>query len=170
MTVNWLDISDIAPMVSPDQLAFKTAKKTKGLKAKHIQQLFADDSILSKFLLATLEGQQMLKGNSVVCVGGDNDAWQQTSEKLLKKYNVVGLDEQGWMICEPKPENEVWAAQVEVVEGSFQIIGQWGERKPDGTFRQVGKTGDYVLRSKSDPTDVWIVAKKVFDATYEIMP
>ena len=151
------------PLISPNGLAFKTAKKTKPLKAKHIQHLFADSSVVAKFLLATLEGNQMLKANSMVCIGDANDAWQQTSQKLFQKYNVTGMDDQGWMICEPKPENEVWAVQFPF---DFQITGQWGEHMADGTFRQIGKGGDYVLRSKSDPTDVWIVAKKVFENTY----
>ncbi len=100
-----------------------------------------------------------------------NDAWQQTNAKLLQKYNVTGVDEQGWMICEPKPENEVWAAStIGLVSnsGQFRIVGQWGERQPDGTFIQYGVVGDYVLKSKTDPTDVWIVAKKVFENTYSI--
>ncbi len=59
------------PLVSPNALTFNTAKKTKPLKAKHIQHLFTDASVVSKFLLATLEGNQMLKGNSMVCIGND---------------------------------------------------------------------------------------------------
>ena len=162
------------PLICPDGLSFLTAKNTKPLKAKHIQHLFTDPSVVTKFLLATLEGQQALKTDSIVCVGNDDDAWQQTSKNLFKKYNITGMDENGWLICEPKPENEVWAAQFEfagplgAIE-RFQIIGLWGDKVSDGTYRQCGYAGDYILKSKTDPKDVWIVAKKVFENTYTLV-
>ncbi len=158
------------PLISARILHFGLAKKTKPLRAKHIQHLMTDISILSKLPLSTLEGRQTINANSMICLGVEGEAWQQTSKNLLKKYNVTGLDESGWLICEPKPDNEVWAAQTAGdADEQFKIIAQWGEIQPNGTFLQYGKSGDYVLQSKTDPTDIWIVAEKIFDSTYTFM-
>jgi hypothetical protein len=155
--------------------AWHRATKTKAIKAKHIQHLFADNSVLSKFMLATLEGQQMLKATSMVCVGAEGDVWQQAQDKLLKKYKVASVDEGGWLVCEPYPDNEVDCYDtmqpfmpVETTGEGFSIKAQWGERQSDGTFLQFGQWGDFICRNQTDKTDVWIVRRSFFDSTYEI--
>ena len=161
------------PVLDSSVLNFKTATKTKPIKAKHMQHLLCDEFVLSKFLLSTLEGNQMLKANSMVCVVEANDAWQQTSEKLFDKYTVTGVDETGWMIYEPKPDNEVWASEIDGIffefgpDEQFAVKAQWGERQSDGTFLLYGVKGDFVLKSKTDPTDVWIVKNGLFISTYD---
>ncbi len=155
-------------------LTFQKATKTKSIKAKALSALLADETVLNKFLLDTLEGSQMLKSSSVVCMGEKGDVWQQSSEKLLAKYSVTKIDKDGWMHCSPKPENEVLAAQVpdEVcLDGNFILFGLWGDEQVlDGKqrFIQYGELGDYVLQSISDPNDRWIVKRSFFESTYEI--
>lgn len=160
-------------LISPNDLHMAPASKVKPLKAKPINSLLVDPSVASKFLLDTLEGTQMLKANSMICIGEHNDIWQQDKKKLLAKYTVVEITDDGWMVCNPKPENVVDVAQITPLDiplesgVNFAIKGQWGERQSDGTFVQYGKIGDYVARSQSDPTDVWIIAKKIFENTYK---
>ena len=149
------------------------ASKTKPLKAKPINTIMTDMSIASKFLLATLEGQQSLRHDSFVCIGDDDDAWQQPREKLLAKYNIVDVDVDGWMTCVPKEGNEVNVIKVTEHFGcadGFKLVAQWGEEQDDGTFLQSGEQGDYILQNPEDLMDLWIVAKKVFETTYEITP
>lgn len=145
------------------------AKKTKPLKAKHMSAVMADKSMESKFLLVTLEGNQSLSNDSMLCIGDHDDAWQQTRAKLLQSYDVKEIDGNGWMLCAPKPTAERWAAQVTLEDclTSFEIVAQWGKKQLDGMFLQTGMTGDYILRNIDDPSDNYIVAKKVFDNTYE---
>jgi len=144
-----------------------TATKTKPIKAKHMQNIMADTSILAKFLFDTLEGTQMLKANSMICLGEGNDAWQQPQDKLLEKYDIIIIDDDGWMICNPKPENEVFCTGI--TDGDFRIKAQWGTRMQDGTYEQEGKDGDYVLHSKTDKEDFWIVRRSFFKSTYDIV-
>lgn len=44
---------------------------------------------------------------------------------------------------------------------AFRAIAQWGEL--------TGKANDFVVRSKTDPSDIWIVDKAIFEASYEPM-
>lgn len=88
------------------------------------------------------------------------------TSKLLQKYTVVDITEDGWLVCEPKPENEVWATEYIEGEGKFSIFAQWGEKMADGQYIQTGDVGDYILRSKTDPNDYWIVRKSLFDSIY----
>lgn len=115
--------------------------------------------------MATIEGNEKVERNAIMCIGEANDAWQQNGENLIKKYNIVGFTDDGWMICEPKPDNEVEFIQL---DEEFFIEAQWGEEKPG--FKnpvQYGKLGSYVLRNIEDNSDVWVVEKKVFENTYE---
>lgn len=150
---------------------WKRATKTRPIKAKHIQCILIDNSVAAKFLLSTIEADQMLKATSVVCMGEAGDIWQQDPDKLFKKYTVTSLDPTGWMICQPKPDNEVdcYIANLMRNVDGFSIVAQWGERQADGTFLQFGHSGDVVCRNQSDKSDIWIVQRKLFDATYEII-
>ena len=149
-----------------------TATKTKPIKAKHIQLILTDNSVFAKFLLSTLEGVQVLKANAMVCIGIDNDAWQQDQKKLFAKYSVTGVDEHGWMTCEPKPDNEVAVILTDDIKSNyFSLIAQWGdERIWNGkkVYLQYGEKGDYICYNPLDVQDKWIVRKKFFESTYQI--
>jgi hypothetical protein len=149
------------------------ATKTMSIKAKPLITLMVDRSVMSKFLVDTLEGQEPLGDGAVICIGQHNDAWQQTPSKLLAKYDVKGIDADGWMLCDPRPDNAVECFEItEDVVGDLKtgyIIGQWGGTLADGTKNaQSFVIGDYVVRNPLDRFDQWIVRRKIFINTYSI--
>lgn len=150
---------------------WQRATKTRPIKAKHIQAILIDNAVAAKFLLSTIEADQTLRATSMVAKSEAGDVWQQDPEKLLKKYTVINIDPTGWLICQPKLDNEVDCYIVNLmrnVEG-FSVVAQWGERQADGTFLQFGHSGDVICRNQTDKSDIWIVQRKLFDATYEIL-
>ena len=143
---------------------WRRGKKTKGLKAKPMVSLMVDKSVMSKFLLDTLEGREPLGPGAVFCIGEAGDAWQQNPKSLLKKYDVLDVDGDGWMVCQPKPDNEVQFYESEVDQ---LITGHWGETIDGVPNQQRCKAGDFVLRKgEDDPTDMWVVQRKLFLNTY----
>ena len=162
------------------------AKKTKNIKAKPLISIMVDRNVLNKFLVDTLEGREPL-GGSIICLGESNDVWQQMPKKLLQKYNVIEIDKDGWMVCEPRPDNSVecieitkelqsvtdkvdmWISEKE----DFFIIGQWGETMnltPDVSISiQRCDIGDFICRNREDKSDVWVVKRKIFINTYNII-
>lgn len=150
---------------------WKIATKTKSLRAKALINLLVDRSILNKFLVDTLEGREILGDGNVICIGESNDAWQQTPKKLLQKYDVRSIDADGWMMCEPRPDNAVFCVEVTKemtdADGNFYIIGHWGDASPEGPV-QKGVAGDFICRNQTDLTDQWIVRKKIFVNSYSI--
>ena len=103
---------------------WKRAKKTKGLRAKAMVNLIVDRSVMSKFLIDTLEAKEPISPSTMFCIGIAGDAWQQSPKALLKKYDIKDIDDDGWMHCEPKPDNEV---QFKESENNGWLTGQWGE-------------------------------------------
>ncbi len=163
------------PMVMTGDLEYSIATKTKPIRAKHISCLLVDKSVLTKFLIEALEGKEPLSGNSVICLGDAGDIWQQAPNKLLGKYSVSEITEDGWMVCQPKDGNEclVYKSIPSYDESSlgFSIVGLYGEaRELDGqkVHLQFGLHGDYILGSKEDKNDRWIVRASLFEQTYEI--
>lgn len=144
---------------------WKIAKKTKGLKAKPMINLIADKMFINKFLLETLEGREFIDPDTVFCVGEYGDVWQQKPLSLLKKYDVVNIEE-GWLICVPKPDNSVECYE----SGINQLIkGKWGETINNIPNQQRCFIGDFVLRNPSDHSDQWVVQRKIFLNTYEFI-
>jgi hypothetical protein len=109
---------------------WKVASKTRPIKAKPLVNLMVDRSVVSKFLIDTLEGKEPLGDGVVICLGEAGDAWQQMPKKLLQKYVVKSIDKDGWMDCEPLPDNAVNCVEVTREQfaraDNFTIIGQWG--------------------------------------------
>lgn len=168
---------------------WKVASKTQPIKAKPLITLLVDRTVTSKFLVDTLEGKEPLGDGVVICVGGAGDAWQQMPKKLLAKYDVTAIDENGWMVCTPKPDNAVNCIEVTKeflhIPGQlcvakppseemyrvadFYVVGQWGQTEPDlGKNIQYGMAGDFVCQNRTDPSDVWVVKRKLFLNTYII--
>lgn len=150
------------------------AKKTQGIRAKAMINLIVDRSVVNKFLIDTLEGREPISENNIFCIGGAGDPWQQTSKALLKKYDVKAIDEDGWMVCEPKPENEV---QYFELDGSMigmdsssatsvLVEGLWGETIDGIPNLQRCDIGDFICRQTHDHTDQWVVRRKLFLNTY----
>jgi hypothetical protein len=151
------------------------ASKTRPIKAKPLINLLVDRTVTSKFLVDTLEGREPLGDGSVICVGEAGDTWQQMPKKLLQKYHVTAIDNDGWMVCEPLPDNAVDVVEVTdemTIRGGglkdFYIIGQWGETIGEEKNVQNGLIGDFICRNQTDHSDVWIVKRKLFLNTYII--
>jgi hypothetical protein len=155
---------------------WRKARKTKGVRAKPLQSILTDPLVLPKLFLETLEGRQGLKAGSVCCVGSRGEAWQQTPKKLLQQYEVVDLTEDGWLVCEPRPDagRDAYEVPTEVCgpDGLFSIVAPWGEQAlVDGrpVYLQHGRAGDVVCRNPTDRQDVWVVQARVFAATQEFL-
>ena len=160
---------------------WRIASKTRPVKAKPLVSLMVDRTVTSKFLVNTLEGHEPLGDGVVICVGEAGDAWQQTPKKLLQKYAVKGIDRDGWMDCEPLPDNAVDVVEVDSdflqaltgnlpspMNSNFSIIGQWGATVGEEKNVQTGTVGDFICRNQTDLTDVWIVRRKLFLNTYAL--
>lgn len=165
------------------------ATKTRPIKAKPLINLLVDRTVISKFLVDTLEGREPLGDGVVICVGEAGDAWQQMPKKLLAKYDVTEIDNDGWMVCTPKPDNSVNVKEMtkefifsrgehckEFPDdrmynlGDFAISGHWGDNKyPElGKNIQWGNAGDFICQNRTDSTDIWIVKRKLFLNTYKL--
>lgn len=158
------------------------AKKTRPLRAKPMVNLLVDKSVMAKFLVDTLEAAETVSANAVFCIGESNDAWQQTPEKLLAKYNVTAIDAEGWMVCEPKPENAVdyfemtpellkaqpgaWEAYLE--KGFGYVQGLWGQAIEGHQNLQQFAVGDFIAKNRTDPSDIWVVRRKIWLNSYSI--
>ena len=146
------------------------AKKTALIRAKQISSIFVDGSVLDKFLLKTLEGDQPINRANLMCIGATAEPWQQTAKTILKRYSITAIEDDGWMICTPLPESEVNYFKIEAIyNGETHIQGLWGTTIGDHVNLQSFKVGDYVCRQTFDHTDQWIVREALFDATYEIL-
>ena len=143
---------------------WNVAKKIKNIKAKPAISIMVDRSVLSKFLLDTLEGKEPLGYGSIICIGESNDIWQQMPKKLIQKYNVVDVDSDGWMICEPRPDNSVDCVEITndllpfindvdtwITKEAFFIKGLWGEEiDVFGTKIPIQRAeiGDFICRNR----------------------
>ena len=155
---------------------WKRGKKTKGLRAKPMIALVADRSVANKFLIDTLEGEEPLDMGNIFCIGEGGDAWQQTARALIKKYDIKDIDGNGWMHCEPKPENEVqffeftaaMAGTLDAKLGDQCVIqGIWGKDVDGvGTKLQFIEIGDFVCRQPHEHADQWVVRRKLFLNSY----
>jgi hypothetical protein len=132
--------------------------------------------LASKLKLTTLEGDEPIKPDAMVCIGELGDAWQQAPAKLRKKYDITAVTEDGWVEYTPKPgpDAEIIATQVlltDVAEGTVpELHGcHWGIANPDGSYSQIGKIGDWIVVLKSDPTDFYFIDDTVFKNTYSFI-
>lgn len=155
------------------------AKRTKKIKAKPLVSLLVDRSVINKLLIDTLE----TKDDSIICIGENNDIWQQMPSKLLQKYNVIDVDNDGWMVCEPKPENSVNCVEITNIlstsimdhKGDWNpsekyFIVAWGESFSISTGENVNaEVGDFICQNREYPDDIWIVSRKIFNNTYTII-
>ena len=153
---------------------WRVASKTKPIKAKPLISVLVDKKVTNQFLLSTIEGKEVLGDGSLICIGEAGDAWQQMPNKLLAKYTVTAIDGEGWMVCEPRPDNAVDVIEVTPAlcgsDVDFYIIGQWGATIGDEKNVQTGVVGDFICRNRTDNDndDVWIVHRKLFLNTYNI--
>jgi hypothetical protein len=146
-----------------DIATWRVAKKTKSMRAKPMVTLVIDKTVMAKFLIDTLEAREQVSPNAMFCIGETNDAWQQTPKTLLMKYDVTDVDADGWMMCTPKPDNNV--EFVEATEDGF-IVGVWGETIDGVENLQAFIAGDCIVRNREEHKDVWIVRQKIWINSY----
>lgn len=154
-------------ILNTDNAVWSRGKKTKGLKAKPLITLIVDRAVVNKFLIDTLEGREPIDSANMFCIGETGDAWQQTAKALLKKYDITGIDADGWMACLPKPENEVEFFEVVAGTHASYIVGLWGAAiEGVGTNLQKFNIGDFVCRQPHEHADQWVVQRNLFLNTY----
>lgn len=128
----------------------RLARKTKPIWARRLE---ADQTI------QTLEGSIHAAAGSYLCRGVVGEFWAQAESKLREKYSESDeFDSEGWQRFDPKPDAPL--VEATEVDEPFQVESHFGTLS--------GKPGDYIVRSTTDGSDVWIVAKAIFDASYEI--
>lgn len=153
------------------------AKKTSQLRAKPIASIIQDPLILGVFKLETLEATEVLAAEAVLCIGPTGDVWQQSGKALLKKYTVISIDPAGYLVCEPKPENEVQFFELtkdlvgmDSGDDSYVLIqGLYGETILGIPNLQKAKVGDFICRQVHDHNDQWVVQRKIFLNTYTVL-
>jgi hypothetical protein len=127
----------------------REARKTKPLWARRVETAQQIES---------LEGIQQLKAGDYLCRGIQGEYWPQAHKKLLETYNASGEhDTDGFERFDPKPDGK-WV-QATTIDQPFRVVAKWGELK--------GKAGDYIVRSIEDTSDIWIVDRAIFEASYE---
>ena len=99
-----------------------------------------------------------------------------SSDLLLKKYDISGITDDGWVQYTPKPgpeaEIDVFQVTAEMVEAnSLPEIQRchWGIKQEDGTYKQIGKIGSWVARLKHDHSDIYFIDDLVFRNTYQLV-
>jgi hypothetical protein len=154
------------------------ATKVDGLKAKHMGALLTDNTVVSKFLIDTIEGEEPIEPTNMFCIGVTNDAWQQPPRKLLRKYDVIDVTPDGWLVCVPKPDNRIdyFTLTLEHVSkfvdarmgDTFVIQGIYGKTMPGlGENMQELVIGDAICRQVNEFTDQWVVEKSLFARSYK---
>lgn len=128
------------PLQNAHGFNYVDVQKTKPIHARPINSILdkaeTERSVFEKLLLGTLEGAQNLKRDAFVCWGIDDDVWQQSKKKLTDQYDIVDVDEDGWLLCNPKPESPRNGYKVTSARhsfgpnGGFAVINPvWGDRR-----------------------------------------
>lgn len=152
-------------IISTNQAVWHRAKKTAGLRAKHMAVPSGDRRMASKLLIDTLEGAEPMDTAALFCIGDAGDSWQQPSQALLRKYDIVSFDEDGWMNCVPKSGNEV--EFFESVEAGF-VRGLYGATVAGIPNLQSCNVGDFICRQPHNSEDQWVVRREFFKTTYKV--
>lgn len=155
-----------AQIFDTSTVTWRIAKKTRPLRAKPMVTLLVDRSVVTKFLVDTLEAHEPVSADSMLCIGESNDAWQQTAKKLLAKYTVTEIDSDGWMVCVPKPENSVEFYEVPAGSPPGYIVGHWGSTIEGLANLQSFVAGDFIARNREDVTDQWVVRRRIWTNSY----
>ena len=129
----------------------KLARKSKPIWAKRVDEACE---------VETLEGRLQAQPGDYLCRGVRQELWPQKEKNLLEKYVASGrFDKDGWQRMDPKPD--VQAVEAAQIDHSFIVKASWGEL--------AGKAGDYVVRSRTDQSDVWLVDRVIFESTYQFV-
>ncbi len=137
-------------LIDDISVRLRTARKTKPVWAKRVD---VSQQVRS------IEGIQQLKAGDYLCRGILGELWPQSEKKLLDTYNASQeIDRDGFRRYDPKPNGKL--VDVAQIDHPFRVIANWGELH--------GKPGDYVVRSREDTSDVWIVDRIIFQGSYDV--
>jgi hypothetical protein len=148
------------------------ASKSAAIQIRSTASIYAESEgrRFGDIVIPTLEGSQVLVDEALmmVCRGVNKELWQQPLNRITKVYDVpANCDFSMWNHCPAKPN----APEVEfMVNTEFtHIRGKWGSSHPVlGENIQTCEIGDMICRSLEDKDDMWVVRRKLFDATYTI--
>lgn len=153
-------------------------QKTATMLAKHITALLSSDIDPELLKVRTLEGDAQLKANCMLCKGIQGELWPQSSTKILERYDLISVREDGWLVFAPKKSNTLGCLVTSDLlpdgETKFCIHTLWGSpaatMNPDDPpkFLQEGKVGDYIL-TDGTPGNYWVIDYKVFCETYSVL-
>ncbi len=146
------DVLALHPLLNAQAFQYGKARKVRPIKARPINTILdkgeQTQSIWEHILLATLEGSQAIKRDSMVCWGVNNDVWQQDTKKLHAKYTPTEVDVDGWVTFVPKPGDDAVMNSFQVTDefslgpvGGFCIINpKWGDERliPAKVFEDAG--------------------------------
>ena len=148
------------------------AVKSAAIQIRSTASIYAESEgrRFGDIVIPTLEGSQDLVDKSLmmVCRGVNRELWQQPLDRIKKVYDVpANYDFSIWTHCPALPD----APEVEfMVNDEFtHIRGKWGSNHPVfGENIQTCEIGDMICRSLQDHNDMWVVRRKLFDATYSV--
>lgn len=128
--------------------------------AMKIRPIWAKE-VVESMEVDTLEGQEHVPAGAWLCRGEIGELWPQSHERLHSRYDATEEISDGWRKFLPRPDSTgVLAARI---DRPFKVEAMWGTLS--------GKAGDYLVRdfdvqSASVPNDIWIVDRRLFEATY----
>lgn len=155
----------------------RTATKTKGLDGKPAADIFG--RLLASVRLETIEGNQPVKHDSIICIGISGEPWQQKPGNIAKKYIAVATSNDGWTRYEPVVGNAVDYFEVTAELAAFAtgyhdnktkagfIVGTYGDTIDGVDNMQAFNVGDIIARDPSNHIDQWVVARKIWENSYE---
>ncbi len=106
----------------------------------------------------TREGIVEASPGDYLCRGVHEEYWPQKISKLLERYRSTGqFDEHGFEKFMPRLD--LPPAHAVQVDHAFGVDTNWGVLH--------GKPCDYLVRSGTDPQDLWIVDRAIFEESYQ---
>ena len=157
-------------ILDTSNLTWFTASKTKPIFVRTWAEIFGPQVLFysKNLLLKTLEANEPIDPEAVLCVGQSGDVWQQTAKAVDKKYEFVeyaSYPQTGWAVYKPRDGNAVDA--FEATQGGY-IVGLWGEEVPalGAKNLQRVKVGDFICRQPHDHNDQWVVQRNLFLNSY----
>ena len=104
----------------PGHLDFAIAHKVKPVLTKRLSAIFADQVVLERFVLQTIEGNEDFYGQNpeevMICLGIGKDIWAQKIDTLKKKYKLLGFRENGWAVHSPREGVPTDAVKIDLIE------------------------------------------------------
>ncbi|MEM9412608.1 MAG: hypothetical protein AAGA30_15955 [Planctomycetota bacterium] len=108
-------------------------------------------------VVETIEGKVLATAGDYLCRGVLNELWPQSESRLFARYSPSGIFDNGWQRFDPK--SNIAPIMATEVSYPFRLDSRWGQI--------LGKPHDFVIQSPDDPSDMWVVDKKIFELSYK---